>query len=284
MAITAAAVKAYVEKLPPLPVTTNKIIRLTQDANSTPQEIANTIAMDPTLAAKILKLVNSAYFSLPQEVTQVSKAIILLGMSTVRNVAISGSTMGYLKKQQTDGGIDLDAFWHHSVACGVAAKAIAQKCGVDRKELEDYFVAGLMHDIGVVAMNMLDPRALKVAHDKAMEDGHNTLQYELKFTGTTHAHVGLQMAQFWKLPNKILVAIAYHHDVRPPEKEYSQFINIIHLANVYCWWKGYGVKRATTPDKLTPLFEAVGMKFEDILEMEQSIFDGIEKAKVFIQS
>ncbi len=284
MPISAAAVKSYVERLPPLPLTTTKILRLTEDPKSTPQQIAQAIAVDPTLAAKILKLVNSAYFSLNQEVTQVSKAIILLGMNTVRNVAISSSTMDVLKRQKAAGGIDLDAFWHHSVACGVTAKTVATIKKVDRKLLEDYFIAGLMHDIGVLAMNMLDGRAMKVAHEKARQSGNDVLKLELKYTGTTHAHVGYQMAQHWKLPKPIMAAIAYHHEIRPPDKPHADFSNSIHLANVFCWHKKWGIDRVVDEEGLKPLMDAVGVTFKQIEDRATVIEEGIDKARVFIQT
>ncbi len=284
MAISATAVKAYVEKLPPLPLTTSKILRLTEDPASTPQQIAQAIAVDPTLAAKILKLVNSAYFSLKEEVTQVSKAIILLGMATVRNVAISSSTMDVLKRQRAEDGIDLDAFWQHSVACGVVAKTIAELCKVERKNLEDYFIAGLMHDIGVLAMNMLDGKSLKVAHGLAKDDSEKILSYEMKYLGTSHAHVGYQMAQHWKLPQAIMAAIAYHHEVRPADKPFAKFSNTIHLANIYAMANGMGVARPIPAPSLEKLCVAVGVKLEDIQARNAIIKEGIEKATVFIQS
>lgn len=145
-------VKDSIEKMPTLSPLTHKIVQVANDRMSSAQDLTDVIQLDPVLTAKVIKMVNSAYFGLPQKVKSLKQTIVMLGINTVKNVALSSSFASNVRiKEKTK--LSANDFWQHSLGVAVASKMIAKELGVDPKFLEEYFIAGLIHDIGKVLIN-----------------------------------------------------------------------------------------------------------------------------------
>src|SRR3974390_494760 len=145
---TLAAIQAYISKMPSLPITVSKILQIANDPKTSPADLNKLISLHPVLVGRVMKLINSAYYSLNNQVTSLVRAIIMLGINTVKNLALSTAVLGQLSAKNNLTAMNLDGFWRHSLCVGVTAKLIAIKRRKDPKQLEEYFVAGLLHDIG----------------------------------------------------------------------------------------------------------------------------------------
>jgi len=146
----------YIKNMPSLPTSVAKVLEICNNPQTSPADLNHVISLDPVLVGRVLKLINSAYYSLGQQVTSLVRAIIMLGINTVKNLALSSSIIGIgnLTKNKAAAGLDMEGFWRHSLCVGVSAKAITKKRGIDPKLLEEYFAAGLFHDIGKIPLNV----------------------------------------------------------------------------------------------------------------------------------
>ncbi len=279
-------VVGFISKMPSLSPTVAKIVSLANDMNSSARDLVKVIKVDPVLMAKVLKLINSTYFGMPQQITSINRAVLLLGINTVKNLALSTAVVGSVSKRK-ESPFDLREVWEHALGVAVAAKLIAKKRGTDIKHLEEYFIAGLLHDIGQILLISYVPTAYHRAVT-ASDDNLTTLsEEEIKIFGCDHAHLGALIADKWKLTPNLISAIRHHH--HPEEHlddEHADFILTTAAANYFVHKQGLGFRGDALFDPLDDaVWTALGRTEE---QFEDGSFEGladeVEKAAVFLQS
>ncbi|MCG8567814.1 MAG: HDOD domain-containing protein [Desulfobacterales bacterium] len=142
--------------LPQLPQVMLKLIRACNDGNSSTRELTDIISTDPALTSKLLQIMGSSYVNLPREVNSVKAAVVYLGLDTIRNIAISSSAMHFFSIAKKIPEFNINAFWFHSYKTAVLARRIAQESG--EAEPDEFFLAGLLHNIGRLVLMQLYPR------------------------------------------------------------------------------------------------------------------------------
>ncbi len=210
MKATEEIIVPLVEKIPAFPQSVNKVLALTSDINCSPKELVEVVSLDPVLTLKILKLVNSAYFGLANKVTSIRHALVYLGLNTLKNITLSLAMIGALPKKNK-AGFDSNALWIHSLAVGSAAKLLARARGAAKDETEDYFVAGLLHDVGKLVFARYMPDEFKAALDKAKAEDISLHDAEKQVISATHAEVGAMLAKKWELPDNLAACLGRHH-------------------------------------------------------------------------
>lgn len=195
--------------LPPMPVAVQKLLAVMNDENSSAEHVTQVLSSDPALAGKVLKLVNSSYYGMSGEVSTITRAVVVLGFSGVRNVAMGFGMVSAMRKLGASG---LGAFWDHALAAGAGAQAIAEQMP-GRRDPEEAFIAGLMHDIGHVVLATAAPDQWRAAQDAALAGG-DIIALEQEALGMSHATVGERLMRFWQLPDALQLAARWHHDIR----------------------------------------------------------------------
>lgn len=212
-------------ELKTLPHVAIKVTQLVNDDRSTMQDFEEIIKLDPVLVTRLLRLVNSPYFGLSQKVESISKAVVFAGMKQLRNlVAVEG-----LRGMFTGDDADFSAqkLWLHSATVAILAGMIAKR--IFGKDGEDVFLAGIIHDIGLIVENQMVGEQLREAC-KAYREGKGTLiECERNAIGADHAEVGYLLTQAWGLPQEVLSAIKLHH-LAKPVKDVSGTGSILQLA------------------------------------------------------
>ncbi len=171
-------------------------------------DIANVIKQDTALTARLLKLVNSAFFAFPRPVETVSQAVSVVGTSQVRDLALATSVTDLFKGVPA-GVIDVEGFWKHSLACGVCARVIA---GLrNESNVERFFVAGILHDVGRLVLLLRAPDAVREILDHAAEKESLLYDAERELMGFDHARVGGMLMKHWSMPEALVESLAYHH-------------------------------------------------------------------------
>ncbi|MFH0976612.1 MAG: HDOD domain-containing protein [Spirochaetota bacterium] len=204
-------VKDSIEKMPTLSPLTHKIIQVANDRKSSAQDLTNVIQLDPVLTAKVIKMVNSAYFGLPQKVKSLKQTIVMLGINTVKNVALSSSFAGNVRiKEKTK--LSGNDFWQHSLGVAVASKLIAKELGVDPKFLEEYFIAGLIHDIGKVLINNFFSDEMNKILDISSEKNISIIDIEKQVLKLSHEEIGIAIGKKWNFESPLLFAVGKHHN------------------------------------------------------------------------
>ena len=185
-----------------------KISDMIAENTASTLQFSEVIMRDPSLAARVLKLVNSSYYSLQSKVDTLSRAVAVLGMHELSSIAYSMCAVQSFSRISSE-ITNMNTFWRHGVYCGLAAKAIAGR--INCFNTERLFVAGLLHDIGTLTINARFPEIAQEAIFKAHGDEGKLARAEQEAIGFDHAYLGAMMLENWQLPETTCDAIRYHH-------------------------------------------------------------------------
>lgn len=198
-----------------LPEITVKIIELVEDPTSTAQDLHKVIANDPALCSRVLKVVNSSFYGLPGQIGSINRAIVMLGLNAVKNIAISASLAKLFRGGQLCPNFAAKDLWTHSVSVGVSAKMIADELGM--AIADEAFLAGLIHDIGVMVELQSDKNKLieVITKTKVGADGtpaNSMVEIERAVFGADHQQFGRGLCERWKFPKAFATVCGHHHD------------------------------------------------------------------------
>jgi putative nucleotidyltransferase with HDIG domain len=277
-------VREYVSRMPSLPVTVSKVLEVCNNPKTSPIDLDRVIQLDPVLMGRVLKLINSAYYGLGTQVTNLARAIIMLGINTVKNLALSTAVIDRLVDKSSFQALNMDGYWRHSLCVGVTAKLIAKRRGVDPNSLEEYFAAGLLHDIGKIPLN--SSLSTEYVRTMSLADRERIPLFlaEKRALDLDHCEAGAIVADCWKLTGAIADAIAHHHTHESYRGDYGDIVRTVAIANYFANREGIGFSGNIYPDK--PGAEVYGLlDIEKSLleELEGPVNAEIEKAKVFLK-
>jgi putative nucleotidyltransferase with HDIG domain len=197
-----------IQSLPVLPQVAMRVAERMQSPTATTEEIAKLIRSDAGLTAKLLRLANSSYYSIPGGVSDVNKALQFLGFNTVAQLVLTSSIFGSFRSQGTR-EFPLSSFWTHSFAVGLLSEITARS--LQLQNASDCFIGGLMHDIGKLIMMELSSDQLSKISIHAREHQEGFIETEQNLQLPTHVELGTALARFWNLPNSVFEAIESHH-------------------------------------------------------------------------
>jgi putative nucleotidyltransferase with HDIG domain len=227
-----------IRDLPALPEVVVRVMRMAEDPRSDAQSIARVIATDQAMAARVLKLANSAFYGLPRRVSTLSEAVVILGFRTIKNLAIAASTFELLNREIAGYWLQRGELWRHSLACAIGAQLIAQRARLP--VAEEAFVSGLLHDIGKVAINLFVREQYEQIIERALQDRIPFVEAEQAVLGFNHALAGALIAEKWNLPPSLVAVIQYHHQPsQAPGAEAMVFV--VHLADILSITLGIGI-------------------------------------------
>jgi HD-like signal output (HDOD) protein len=229
-----------IESLPTLPVIVQKIQQLISSDRSNMNQIAILISKDQAISAKVIRLVNSAFFGLRNRVASIQQAIVLLGLNTVTNIVLGISVIKLFSDSKSNSLFNREAFWLHTFGTALGAKLIAIELKLE--EPEDYFLAGLLHDIGILVIDQFFHDMFVDVLNIIDKDKVDLKSAELKVFNISHQEVGDVIAQKWKLPSIITHSIRYHLDpftapINTPQRT-NDICMIIHMADINATNKG----------------------------------------------
>jgi len=267
------------ESMPSLSPTSSKVLQLANDINCPPSELTRVIKMDPVLSAKVLRLVNSSYFSLSTKIVSLEKAVILMGMNTIKNLALSTAVMAQVQEgQQQDDPIANADFWKHSLAVGVVAKEIALQKGVGKKEVEDYFLAGLLHRLGLLVESRIFSEHMLGILLQASEDGLIQAE-EAALEGLNHCKIGGVLAARWSLAPELTQVMSSYAvpEIETSDEHVAPLTLTVHIASIIC--RNHEIGQVLDPLPIS-VDEAVRNRLPVTEELEKSILDGLDKELV----
>jgi HD-like signal output (HDOD) protein len=196
-----------IEKLPSPPTIYYKLMNSIARPDASPLRVAHIIEQDPSMTAKILQLVNSAYFASTRHIGRIDHAVIYLGMDLIKNLTLTAQVFGSLTKVSRNSGISFEQEQRHAV---LVAK-VASQLLPDPEYASCAFTAGLLHDIGNSILSLSTPRAFSAVVETGKISKRPIYQIEFEMLGVTHAQAGAYLLGLWGLPYPIVEAVAYHH-------------------------------------------------------------------------
>ncbi len=226
------SIKQRVRDLPSLPEVVTKVTELIQNPNSSAAEMGKIISQDSGLTSRVLRLVNSAYYGFPKQISSIQHAIMILGFTTIKGLVLSSSIFKiFSPKHNLINGLDYKKFWKHSLLTAVASKTIYKKLFFE--EDENIFSAAILHDIGKLILDQHDHDNYNnaIAEIKDPLYINQVLAAEQKHCEVTHPHIGAFVAESWNLPEVLSDVIKYHHDPLKSE-DYQRITIVVYLGNL----------------------------------------------------
>jgi HD-like signal output (HDOD) protein len=241
-----------IESLPSMPAVYREVVEQLSGDEASVLDVANAISKDVGMTAKLLQLVNSAFFGLSQRVTDMVQAVSILGLDTVKALVLSVHIFSQYHLSRAS-GLNIADVWRHSLRAGAFSRAIAAAEGASASIAGDVFTAGLLHDVGklILAANF-ETEYRSVAHISQSEK-ISLLEAEIRVFATTHCEVGGYFSSLWRLPDPIVKAIGFHH--KPPLMEKDSFSSLaaVWAANVI---EHQSSRRQISDEYLSPDFAA----------------------------
>lgn len=277
-------VNKFIQDMPPLSVSVSRILELSKNPKVDAKMLNDVISVDPVLTGKVLKLVNSAYYAMPNRVTSLVRAIVMLGINTIKNLVISTGVISAVnQKQNENSALDMTSFWRHSVGVGVLAKFLALKQNVDPKQVEEYFVAGLLHDIGKLPLDFVIAEGYKDIIDLSQKRGLPLYQLESRYLGINHSELGERIVDLWKLPTNLRETIIFHHTIEEVQPQFKRLVSTVFIANNISnkIWQGAAGDYAVNED-ISEMLKITGLTEDDLEQAALNADAGVKKAEVFL--
>jgi HD-like signal output (HDOD) protein/CheY-like chemotaxis protein len=223
-------VVARIDSLPSMPAICMQVVEEVQAPEASIQKVADIIARDLGMAAKILQMVNSAFFGLCRRVTDIRDAVMLLGLDAIKALVLSVNVFSAFNRSKM-AFLDFDGLWQHSLATGGYAKQIMQAAGQPRSAVNAAFVAGMLHDVGKLILAVNFGKTYQAAVQAPSADEGCLWAREQAAFGASHAEIGAYLMGLWGLEPALLAAIAFHHD--PTRSQVGAFgpVAAVHLAD-----------------------------------------------------
>lgn len=260
-----------------LPVSAMRIMKIAENPASTEDELLNVLEGDPPLAARILKVVNSAFYGRPRQVASTAAAMRLLGVNAIRNVALAASLNRLFRGGRPVPGFEAGELWTHAVAVGTAARRIAERCrGIPQEEA---MLAGLLHDIGILVSIQASPTEFALLIAATSQDPALSFsEAEVHWLGATHEAFGKALCEQWRFPDALAKACGHHHDPLALAVADQRLPAIIHVADVLAGRVGGGYTRTVGRDAPADgVCELLGLTATELAEIEMQLGGDVEQ-------
>lgn len=261
--------KGIVERvvdLPTLPQVVTKIMQLIEDPRSTARSIHVVMQNDPALAAKILKLVNSSFYGLPNRITSIQQAITILGFNTIKSLAISASVFDLFGM-----GMDTfsyEAFWTQSIGCAGVCHHVGKQ--VKYRDLDSVFVVGLLHGIGKLILDQYAPVEFQEILQRAKDQGLSFEDAERQVIDTSYADIGYWLAVQWKLAELVQNSVMYQNRLEEAPEEAKDLVAVLQISRYLCRVTDCGAggdfDEPTVPEAACAVFGLEGATVAELTE------------------
>jgi putative nucleotidyltransferase with HDIG domain len=253
-----ASALASVSNIATLPEVTAKIVKTVEDPKSNAQQLHKIISHDPALVSRILKVVNSAFYGLPGQIASIERAIVMLGLNAVRNIAVAASMGQLFRGVKLCEGYTAKDLWQHCVAVAVVARDVARQAKLSIAD--EAFLAGMVHDIGLLVSMQTWPEKLRRSCEEAKQHGIDLCAAEQTIIGVDHQQLGMAMAEKWHFPRSVQLVTGFHHEPSLLAEGNRSLVALVGLADQLCVDAqiGFPLTRPAGAD-LTPLITASGV-------------------------
>ncbi len=266
-----------------LPEITLKIVELVENPKSTAQDLHKVIANDPALCTRILKVVNSAFYGLPGQIGSINRAIVMLGLNAVKNIAIAASLAKLFRGGELTPTFSARGLWTHSVYTAAIAKMLSDRLGLSVSD--EAFLSGLMHDIGIMVEMQWDRARLidvvqKVGPDARGVPAVDMCQAEEEVLGANHQHFGAGLCAKWKFPANFAMVTGFHHRPLEAPPEARTLPCLIYIADRLAAELGQGFRMDLTSTAIDPaVMEAVRLSPESLAEFKNGLPEALKSVE-----
>jgi putative nucleotidyltransferase with HDIG domain len=268
-----------VEKMPAFPKSVQRILELSRDINCKPKDLVAVIEKDPVMTVKLLRILNSAYYSFPNPITSVHQSVVYLGINTIKNIALTFATAGVLPAEN-DAGFDIQRYLMHSLTTATLSRTLCQRYG-SGADPTDCQLAGLLHDFGKVVLAQFMATEFKEAMSLSDAEGIPLHDAERRVLGADHSLVGAMLAEKWQFPKLLSDAIRNHHSDTPWD---NAMLSCLFVADLISKRLTQGDHGNRTGEELPPhLQERLGGTLAEIVASLGDLDKVRQEAESFVQ-
>ncbi len=214
------------------------IIKLINDPESSAGDFKEIIQIDPPLTGKLLRLANSAYYAPRKEICEIQQAMIWVGFDALKELALSQKVCEVFEGRSLIEGFSRNALWKHCVAVALLGKLIYRREFGEKGE--NIYVAGLLHDIGIIVLEQFRPKDFEWIVRKTVTGRRSQDETEKEILGFDHGQMGRAIAEDWELPRNLTEIIGSHHDPESISAEYSRIGLTLYAADYVCQQRNIG--------------------------------------------
>lgn len=247
-----------IQDISTIPQIAIQVLKVANDPLSGAGDLKNVMETDAALSARTLRCVNSSAYAVRTKITNLQQAIAYLGLKQIRNIALTASVAEMFREDSDIQPYSRTGLWRHLVSVGICARLIAMRRKV--ANFEDAFLAGLLHDIGIILIDQNAPKQFRAVIEHLSPE-HTLCETERQYVGFDHCLVGEELAKKWGFPSNVRAAICYHHGSQNYRGEDIDIVRCVEVANLICTLKG---------------ISSVGMK---LLKVPAAAFKGLELTK-----
>lgn len=273
--------KLVVKEIPTLPIVYQQLFSKMSNPNVSVPQLAEIVSKDQSLATKILKLVNSAFYGYKKEITTISRAMVILGFRTVRNAALAISVFDYVSGIQDNTLFPVEDFWKHSLCTASAAKVLGQKTGI--KQQEETFICGLLHDVGKLIMMKYFQEDFDEVCAEAVQKKISFDAAENELLAVNHCSIAKAVLRSWNFPPNLVEAVQFHHAMSSGAS-YPDMVALINVCNSLSYELGMGSPGSGCATECDPkALHELGISWDDAMTHHEEVKTETEAALDILQ-
>lgn len=270
-----------ISNLPSFPNIVVKLSSLLENPETSTDEIVQVIRMDPVISSNILHLANTIAFNISAKISSITEAIVRIGFYNVRDIVLS---ISMIRNFPNKGNIDYEKFWHHSLSVAYATKTIEHFTGKSYHQDENLYMAGLLHDLGILVLDQFFGDFYAPVLQKALNAKEPLYQIENSLIGICHSEISAKLLERWNLPTGVIEAVLNIYTPHLCSSETRRMGKILHIANYACENQGVtnGVDSFPVSFSNSAWFE-LGLRVDDIEEIINEVNNQVTKAKAVFE-
>jgi HD-like signal output (HDOD) protein len=240
-----------VNSIATLPEVTARIIATVEDPKSTAAQLHKIVSHDPALVTRIMKVVNSAFYGLPGQIGSIERAIVLLGLNAIKNIAVAASLGQLFRGVKLCEGYTARDLWTHCIAVGVAARDLARQMKLP--VADEAFLAGMIHDVGLLIQLQNTPDQLRKVCETAKTSERSFIALEREIIGMDHQQLGACLAEQWRFPKSCQLVAGHHHQPSSLGDQNKMLITLVYVADTICCQSKHGFNLTAMHQRLDEL-------------------------------
>lgn len=271
---------AAVDRMPAFPKSVQTILEMTRGVDCLPKNLVGVVEKDPVMTMKILRVINSAYYGLPNKINSVGQSVVYLGINTIKNLALSFAAVGILPRFNA-AGFDIQRYLLHSLTVAAVARLLCEKYARPEADPGDCFVAGLLHDFGKVVFAQFMSAEFALALGSAADAGKPLHAAEIETIGADHALVGALLAKKWQFGDTLVDCIRDHHAA---DAAAHPMLDCLRMADAICRRHAFGDSgNPWREEELACLPARFGGDLEAVTAALGNLNKHVEDARAFAQ-
>jgi HD-like signal output (HDOD) protein len=261
-----------------LPEITTRIVEVVEDPRATAHTMHEIVKNDPALASKILKVVNSAFYGLPSQIASLDRAIVMLGLSAVKNIALAASLARLLRPGTLSDDFEARDLWRHCISVGVCGRMLTRAAHGHTND--EAFVAGLVHDMGLLVEFQLFPEKLGEVVKRCGSGGEAFCDVETEIIGANHGQFGAALSAKWKFPPTLRCVISHHHNPGVLKPEFRKLATLVYVADTVCCQQQLGFWLTGAQQQISEdMLELIGVTAAQVGEIVEELSDRVAEAE-----